>query len=54
MQGSSVASSSPIDRRQTYIDENDEDSISMADQKNKEFDEISSTSLDLEELQKRK
>lgn len=54
MMGSSVASSSPIARRQTYMDENDDETISMVDQKNKEFDDISSTSLDQEELQKRK
>jgi hypothetical protein len=36
------------------MDENDDETISMVDQKNKEFDDISSTSLDQEELQKRK
>lgn len=52
--GSSVASSSPIGRKHALLDENDEDTTSMMEQKNKQFDEISSTSMDQEELQKKK
>jgi hypothetical protein len=48
--GSSVASSSPIGRKHALLDENDEDTTSMMEQKNKQFDEISSTSMDQEEL----